>query len=51
MYFWGSFKYRYISSVTTREMIEKLKVKKEYFDKKIIPDLVINNLSEIFKNS
>jgi HAD superfamily hydrolase (TIGR01450 family) len=38
-----------LTGVTTREMLEKLKVKEESFDKNLIPDLVINNLSEIIK--
>jgi len=38
-----------LTGVTTREMIERLKVKEEGFDKNLIPDLVINNLSEIFQ--
>ncbi len=38
-----------LTGVTTREMIERLKDKEEGFDKNLIPDLVINNLSEIFQ--
>ncbi len=37
-----------LTGVTTREMIERLKIKED-FDKDLIPDLVINNLSEIFQ--
>ena len=38
-----------LTGVTTREIIEKMKVQEEGFDKNLIPDLVINNLSEIFQ--
>ncbi len=38
-----------LTGVTTREVIERLKVKEEDFDKNLIPDLVIDNLSEIFQ--
>ncbi len=38
-----------LTGVTTREMIERLMVKEKGFDKNLIPDLVINNLSEIFQ--
>ena len=38
-----------LTGVTTREMIKRLKDKEEGFDKNLIPDLVINNLSEIFQ--
>lgn len=42
-----------LTGVTTREMIDNLKVKiknSENLDNKILPDLIINNLIEIFKN-
>jgi ribonucleotide monophosphatase NagD (HAD superfamily) len=38
-----------LTGVTTREMVERLMVKEKGFDKNLIPDLVINNLSEIFQ--
>jgi len=38
-----------LTGVTTREIIERLKVTEENFDKNLIPDLVMNNLSEIFQ--
>lgn len=38
-----------LTGVTTREIIESLKVTEENFDKNLIPDLVMNNLSEIFQ--
>ena len=40
-----------LTGVTTREMIEDLKNKDNNFDNNIIPDLVIENLGEIFKNN
>jgi len=40
-----------LTGVTTREVIERLKVTKENFDKNLIPDLVINNLNEIFQQN
>ena len=42
-----------LTGVTSREMIDNLKVKiknSENLDNKILPDLIINNLMEIFKN-
>jgi 4-nitrophenyl phosphatase len=44
----GIFTVLVLTGVTTREKIERLKVKEESFDKNLIPDLVINNLDEIF---
>ena len=38
-----------LTGVTTRDMIERLKDEDKIFDKNLIPDLVINNLSEIFQ--
>ena len=43
-----------LTGVTTMEIIEDLKtrlMKSENVDKNLIPDIVIKNLSEIFKNS
>jgi 4-nitrophenyl phosphatase len=40
-----------LTGVTTLEMIENLKNKSEDIDKNLIPDIVINNLDEIFKNN
>ncbi|MFX1501423.1 MAG: HAD-IIA family hydrolase [Promethearchaeota archaeon] len=42
-----------LTGVTSQKMIEDLKIKSsnsENFEKNLIPDLVINDLSEIFKN-
>jgi 4-nitrophenyl phosphatase len=39
-----------LTGVTTKVMITNLKQKKENVDTNLIPDLVINNLEEIFKN-
>ena len=40
-----------LTGVTTREMIEDLKIKDRNFDNNHIPDLVIENLGEVFKNN
>ena len=40
-----------LTGVTTREMIEDLKNKDKNFDNNHIPDLVIENLGEVFKNN
>ncbi|MHA1988064.1 MAG: HAD-IIA family hydrolase [Promethearchaeota archaeon] len=38
-----------LTGVTTKDIIESLKLSENGFDKNLIPDLVLNNLSEIFQ--
>ena len=42
-----------LTGVTTKEEVESLNIKAKQtkdFDKNILPDIMINNLNEIFKN-